>query len=351
MSEVDCLIETFSHKSIISRVSKSNIALKSSLSGEAITISIKANKGLQDLFISKLLTIKLDIDHNNTIIVIPEYKVQITITNLDATTIDKLKDEIESRCSNKENSVPTNTTIQRQNLSLSKHRLTSFPLTPMKSNSTLNTKQPLRHTNAISPRQGMGKKERSPTHNNGYTPPTNKRPIIRSSPGKLNKSLFKSTTASTAFRSEPAPGSVPTVELTDTQQDILKTCCETTTNVFFTGCAGTGKSFLLKRIISQLYKVHGKDSVYITATTGLAACAINGVTIHQFAGLMVQQDDESSANNSAAVISKVYAVTFIIICIYTAYYRYIHAYMTYDIGTFKRSGGAEIAASQSLSYR
>ena len=321
MSEVNCLIETFSHKSIISRVSKLNIALKSSLSGDVITISIKANKGLQDLFISKLLSIKLDIDQNNTIIIIPEYKVQLTINNLDVKTIEKLNDEIESRTSNKENNIPTNTTIQRQNLSLFKHRLTSFPLTPKKTNSTLNTKPNPIHTGPISPRQGMGKKERSPTHNNGYTPPTNKRPIIRTSPGKLNKSLFKSTTVSTtACSSEPPSSAVPTVELTDTQQDILKTCCESTTNVFFTGCAGTGKSFLLKRIISQLYKIHGRDSVYITATTGLAACAINGVTIHQFAGIMVQHDDEASGSNSTSVISKVCAVFCIISSVCSIYY-------------------------------
>ena len=329
MSEVNCLIETFSHKSIISRVSKSNISIKSSLSGDAITISIKGNKGLQDLFISKQLSIKLDLDQSNTIIIIPEYKVQITINNLDATTTDKLKDEIESRSSNKENNIPTNTTIQRQNLSLSKHRLSSFPLTPKKTSSTLNTKQHPTHNNTISPRQGKGKKDRSPTHNTGYTPPANKRPIIQTSPGKLNKSLFKSNTSTTACRSEPpAPCTAPTVELTDTQQDILKTCCETATNVFFTGCAGTGKSFLLKRIISQLYKIHGKDSVYITATTGLAACAINGVTIHQFAGIMVQQDDEASASNSTSVISKVCAVTFII-NVYTQYITYIYMHILY----------------------
>lgn len=52
-------------------------------------------------------------------------------------------------------------------------------------------------------------------------------------------------------------------------------------NVFFTGCAGTGKSFLLKHIIQQLPRA----TTYVTAPTGIAACHIGGVTLHNFAGI------------------------------------------------------------------
>lgn len=52
-------------------------------------------------------------------------------------------------------------------------------------------------------------------------------------------------------------------------------------NVFFTGSAGTGKSFLLKKIISTL----PPDVTIATASTGVAACHIGGITLHQFAGI------------------------------------------------------------------
>lgn len=53
-------------------------------------------------------------------------------------------------------------------------------------------------------------------------------------------------------------------------------------NVFFTGSAGTGKSFLLKRLVTALRDKHDTTSVFVTASTGIAACAIDGVTVHRF---------------------------------------------------------------------
>ncbi|RMZ53503.1 hypothetical protein APUTEX25_003325, partial [Auxenochlorella protothecoides] len=52
-------------------------------------------------------------------------------------------------------------------------------------------------------------------------------------------------------------------------------------NVFFTGCAGTGKSRLLAAIMSVL----PPSTTFVTASTGLAACALGGTTIHAFAGV------------------------------------------------------------------
>lgn len=52
-------------------------------------------------------------------------------------------------------------------------------------------------------------------------------------------------------------------------------------NIFITGCAGTGKSFLLK-LIKELYDPYG---LVVTASTGIAAVQIGAVTLHSWAGL------------------------------------------------------------------
>ena len=47
-------------------------------------------------------------------------------------------------------------------------------------------------------------------------------------------------------------------------------------SVFYTGSARTGKSYLLKRLITML----PPQSPFIAATTGAAACDIGGTTLH-----------------------------------------------------------------------
>ncbi|TMW67775.1 hypothetical protein Poli38472_007447 [Pythium oligandrum] len=75
--------------------------------------------------------------------------------------------------------------------------------------------------------------------------------------------------------------------LTEDQQrviDLIKSRC----NVFFTGSAGTGKSFLLQQILQPngpLRSYLQGKRIYATATTGIAAYNINGMTLHHFAGL------------------------------------------------------------------
>lgn len=71
-----------------------------------------------------------------------------------------------------------------------------------------------------------------------------------------------------------------TEQLTEEQQRILDAVLSGK-NVFFTGGAGTGKSFLLKKIIGAL----PPDVTMATASTGVAACHIGGITLHQFAGI------------------------------------------------------------------
>jgi hypothetical protein len=88
-------------------------------------------------------------------------------------------------------------------------------------------------------------------------------------------------------------GSFP---LSAIQSRILQSCLDGA-NIFFTGGAGTGKSTLLKALVKALTQKFGNQSVYVTATTGLAACSIGGVTVHQFGGIKAK--DVSSFTNGS----------------------------------------------------
>jgi ATP-dependent DNA helicase PIF1 len=64
-------------------------------------------------------------------------------------------------------------------------------------------------------------------------------------------------------------------------------------NVFLTGPAGSGKTFLLKKFIEWYKKNKEMESnkIYITATTGLSASLIEGTTIHSYSGIGTGQKD------------------------------------------------------------
>ena len=80
---------------------------------------------------------------------------------------------------------------------------------------------------------------------------------------------------------------VQRVFLSDEQRKVLSLVADTKNSVFFTGSAGTGKSVLLREIIRVLREQHRRelDRVAVTASTGLAACNVGGVTLHSFAGI------------------------------------------------------------------
>lgn len=80
---------------------------------------------------------------------------------------------------------------------------------------------------------------------------------------------------------------VPRVFLSDEQKKVFNLVTEERKSVFFTGSAGTGKSVLLREIIKGLRDKHKfqPERVAVTASTGLAACNVGGVTLHSFAGI------------------------------------------------------------------
>ncbi|KAI8647753.1 PIF1-like helicase-domain-containing protein [Parasitella parasitica] len=73
-------------------------------------------------------------------------------------------------------------------------------------------------------------------------------------------------------------------ELSQEQKRVFNLVVRERKSLFFTGSAGTGKSVLLRAIIDKLRSEYG-SRVAVTASTGIAACNINGCTLHSFGGI------------------------------------------------------------------
>lgn len=75
------------------------------------------------------------------------------------------------------------------------------------------------------------------------------------------------------------------------QREVLKKVVQGE-SVFFTGSAGTGKSFLIHKILSCLPGMG--TQTYATSTTGITAMAIQGMTVYAWTGLGVLTGRETS---------------------------------------------------------
>ena len=79
-------------------------------------------------------------------------------------------------------------------------------------------------------------------------------------------------------------------------QEQAFTIMKTGVNVYLTGSAGSGKTYLLNRYISYLQD-HGVP-VAVTASTGIAATHMNGMTIHGWSGIGIKETlDERDLQN------------------------------------------------------
>ncbi len=65
--------------------------------------------------------------------------------------------------------------------------------------------------------------------------------------------------------------------------DILKTG----RNVFLTGAAGSGKTYVLREYIEYLKRLDA--NIGITASTGIAATHMGGITIHSWSGIGIKK--------------------------------------------------------------
>ena len=69
-------------------------------------------------------------------------------------------------------------------------------------------------------------------------------------------------------------------------QDVALQLLKAGKNVFLTGSAGTGKTYVLNKYIEYLKS--RKISVAVTASTGIAATHMQGMTIHAWSGIGIK---------------------------------------------------------------
>ncbi|KAK1835218.1 PIF1-like helicase-domain-containing protein [Podospora conica] len=96
-----------------------------------------------------------------------------------------------------------------------------------------------------------------------------------------------------AVKISTSKAKVNAIALSSEQEHIKKLVVEKGQSVFFTGPAGTGKSVLMRAIIAEFKKkfVREPERLAVTASTGLAACNIGGMTLHSFAGIGLGKED------------------------------------------------------------
>lgn len=99
-------------------------------------------------------------------------------------------------------------------------------------------------------------------------------------PGNARQAYSKVAYGKSDIMNMPTPSSDYTPELSEEQKRVYDMVVRDQKSLFFTGSAGTGKSVLLRAIIEKLKSVHG-SRVAVTASTGIAACNINGCTLHR----------------------------------------------------------------------
>ncbi|THD20617.1 ATP-dependent DNA helicase [Fasciola hepatica] len=125
-------------------------------------------------------------------------------------------------------------------------------------------------------------------------PPMDCRPLLISTPVRKAKDHPKAPVGRTFSHIVPSwkrwtPSLSPKGDSRDLQSDVIE-LVKKGRNVFCTGGAGTGKSYLIRRIIGLL----PPDCTAITASTGTAANIVGGITVHAFTGLGSLLSEESS---------------------------------------------------------
>lgn len=99
------------------------------------------------------------------------------------------------------------------------------------------------------------------------------------------------SSGASASRSSLSSGAAGPAELSGEQDRVIREIL-TGRNVFVTGGAGVGKSFIVERI-RKVLKDRGMEMA-ICASTGIAAVHVGGQTLHSFAGLPIENMSKES---------------------------------------------------------
>lgn len=75
-------------------------------------------------------------------------------------------------------------------------------------------------------------------------------------------------------------------DLNDLQKKAYNMLCESK-NMFISGSAGTGKSYLIEKYYNYAVNKYTTEKVFKTSSTGVSAILINGKTLHSWAGIML----------------------------------------------------------------
>ena len=151
------------------------------------------------------------------------------------------------------------------------------------------------NTNAVSsspiitnhPEVPVESENAEPLNNTQSSPLKQKKPVIteqRRQYGTLHMATQVPDRASPTPKPEDSEKHVKAITLSK-EQEIVIQLAEMGENIFYTGSAGTGKSLLLRELIKKLRDKHPEGTVGVTASTGLAAYNIGGMTINSFAGI------------------------------------------------------------------
>ena len=277
------------------RLQRSNMEFNTNFSSQknSITISFK-NMNHHHIYCSKLVSVNDVNDSDDTLVLnIPEYRTILKLPKLSAcdshsilTVLRQLVLTHDTENSNPnrlkliQNSKFVPVSLVNKQVNLFDRKKVSSPLFMHKTKTTYNSSRSQSPIHCNLNRTSCGQ-------HSGYTP-DGKKCKQTASPNIKNPKSSSSVIKSPTIKSP----NMTQNDITKEQREILDACCDSQTNIFFSGSAGTGKSSLLTLIIDELNVLHGKQSVFITATTGSAACKIGGTTVHQFAGLTIFNEDD-----------------------------------------------------------